>query len=399
MTRQRILVVLLLAALAGTAYWVATKTEWVDIEVPMPARGEARTNPTYAAQRFVEALGARATRDLVLAVPPPTSVIVLSAWTWDLSPAQRGALERWVEAGGRLVIDSSVTTNAEFRRWSGIGYDYRESEDDDKDDRSKKDQPCRAYGEEKAEQAGAVAREPHMLCDFDDDFFLTTRRPAEWTLRDADKGVQVARVGVGRGSVTMANGDPFRLRRLFDGDHGWLLVKAAGLQGGDDVHFLSEGDYPSLLALTWQRGAPVVVLSAVLIGFLLWRGAVRFGPLAAPEPTARRSLAEQIRGTGRFALHHGGSESLHAATVRALDEAARRRVAGYAQLQAKARTDAVARLAGVEASALATAVFNPRARRPHEFRGTIALLEATRRRLIANKARSSHGNDAIERNR
>jgi len=142
-----------------------------------------------------------------------------------------------------------------------------------------------------------------------------------------------------------------------------------------------------------------VVLSAVLIGFLLWRGAVRFGPLAAPEPTARRSLAEQIRGTGRFALHHGGGESLHAATVRALDEAARRRVAGYARLQAKARTDAVARLAGVEASALATAVFNPRARRPHEFRGTIALLEATRRRLIANKARSSHGNDAIERNR
>ena len=398
MTRQRMLVALLLAALAGAAYWVATKTEWVDIEVPMPARGEARTNPTYAAQRFVEALGAGATRDLVLTPPPPTSVIVLSAWTWDLSPARRDALERWVETGGRLVLDSSVTTNAEFRRWSGIGFNYRRSDDDEKDDGSKKGQPCRSYAEETAEHA-AIAREPHMLCDFDDDFFLTTRRPAEWTLRHAEKGVQVARVRVGRGSVTMVNGDPFRFRRLFDGDHGWLLVKAAGLHAGDAVHFLSEGDYPSLLALTWQRGAPVVVLSAVFIAFLLWRGAVRFGPLAAPEPTARRSLAEQIRGTGRFALHNGGRESLHAAAVRALDEAAQRRVAGYSQLAAKARTDAVARLAGVEASALATAVFNPRARRPQQFRGTIALLEGTRRRLIANKARSSHGNDSIERNR
>jgi hypothetical protein len=204
--------------------------------------------------------------------------------------------------------------------------------------------------------------------------------------------VQVARVPVGRGSVTSVNGDPFRARRLFDGDHGWLLVKAAVLRPGDEVHFLSEGDYPSLLALTWQRGAPVVILAAVLVAFLLWRGGIRFGPLAAPFPTARRSLAEQIRGTGRFALHHGGGEALHAASVRALDEAARRRVAGYAELRARARTDAVAKLTGVEARALAAAVLTPGARHPHELRGTIALLETARRRLIVNEARSSHGN-------
>ena len=73
MTRQRLLVVLLCAALAATTYWLATRTEWVDIEVPMPARGEARTNQSYAAQRFVEALGAHASRDLELLAPSPAS--------------------------------------------------------------------------------------------------------------------------------------------------------------------------------------------------------------------------------------------------------------------------------------------------------------------------------------
>jgi hypothetical protein len=388
MTRQRILMVVLFAALAATAYWVATRTEWVDIEVPMPARGEARTNQSYAAQRFVEGLGAHATRDLELAVPPPASVIVLSAWTWDLSPARRAALERWVESGGRLVIDSSVRTNAEFRRWSGIGFDYRESRDDDRS----KEPPCWGYDEEPPAPDAVAANQRHWLCDFDDAFFLTANRPAEWTLRDPKKGIQVARVPVGRGSVTSVNGDPFRVRRLFDGDHGWLLVKAAALRPGDEVHFLSEGDYPSLLALTWQRGEPVVILAAVLIGFLLWRGGIRFGPLAAPAPAARRSLAEQIRGTGRFALHHGSGGALHAASVRALDEAARRRVAGYDQLPAEGRTDAVARLTGLGAGALAAAMFNPRARREHEWRHTIALLETARRRLIVKQARSSHGN-------
>ena len=385
MTRRMTLALVLSAALAATVYWVATHTYWADVDMPMPARGEARTNPTYAAQRFVEALGAHATRDLVLVAPPPTSVVVLSAWTWDLSPARRDALERWVESGGRLVVDSSVATNAEFRRWSGFGYDYRDSR---RDDRRTQDDDCSRYDEEPRD-VGDIARDGRRwLCDFDDDLSLTTRHPAEWSLRDANAGVQVARVRVGRGSVTSVNGDPFRFRRLFDGDHGWLLVKAAGVRAGDDVHFLSEGDYPSLLALTWQRGGPVVVLAAILVAFLLWRGGVRFGPLAAPAPTARRSLAEQIRGTGRFALHHGGSESLHAASVRALDEAARRRVAGYATLPAKARTDAVARLAGVDAHALAAAVYNPRARRPHDVRHTIALLETARRRLIVNEATS-----------
>jgi hypothetical protein len=67
-------------------------------------------------------------------------------------------------------------------------------------------------------------------------------------------------------------------------------------------------------------------------------------------------------------------------------------VAGYAELPARARTDAVARLTGVEARALAAAVLTPGARHPHELRGTIALLETARRRLIVNEAGSSHGN-------
>ena len=383
MTRRRMLMGLLVAGLAGTGYWVATQTEWVDVDIPMPVRGEARTNRMYAAQRFVEALGAHATRDLVLAVPPPSSVIVLSAWTWDLSAQRRDALERWVESGGRLVIDKSVTISDEFKRWSGIGYQYRRANDDDRDE-SREIATCLRYDEDPRDSAATA--DTHRLCGFQDGFFLTTNDPPAWGLSAPDVGLKVARVGVGRGTVTLVDGNAFRDRLLFMGDHGWLLVRAAQLRAGDEVHFLSEGDYPSLLALTWQRGGPVVVLAAVLVAFLLWRGGVRFGPLAAPAPTARRSLAEQIRGTGRFALHHGGSESLHAASVRALDEAARRRVAGYATLPAKARTDAVARLAGVDAQALAAAVHNPRARRPHDVRTTIALLETARRRLIVNEA-------------
>ena len=382
MNRRHAALAFVVLALALLAYWISTNTYWADIEVPMPPRGEARSNPTYAAQRFVEALGAHATRNRTLVVPPPSSVIVLSSWNWDLSRTRRDALERWVESGGRLVLDNSVTWQDEFENWSGIRYLYKKSATNADED--KRREPCRRYREYRRDGESPPADQLHWLCDFDDQFFVTTARPAEWTLSAPDVDVQVVRVRVGRGELTVVNGHPFQQRAIFDGDHAWLLARAADLRKGDDVHFLSEADYPSLLALTWQHGEPVVVLALALVAVWLWRGAVGFGPRAAATIAARRSLAEQIRGTGSFALHHGGADSLHTAAVRALDEAARRRVAGYATLTANPRTEALARLTNLDPEALASAIYHPRTRRAEELGTTIALLETARRRLLTH---------------
>ena len=122
----------------------------------------------------------------------------------------------------------------------------------------------------------------------------TTRKPA--AARN-DSGVQVMRVAVGRGSVTSSTIHT-PVQPALAGDHGWLFVAATELRPADEVHFLTENDHPSLLTLMWRYGAPAIVLALVAIGFAPWRTSTRFGPLAEPQSTARRSLAEQIRGTG-----------------------------------------------------------------------------------------------------
>jgi hypothetical protein len=132
----------------------------------------------------------------------------------------------------------------------------------------------------------------------------------------------------------------------------------------------------------------MVALAA--LGLWLWRNGVRSGRLAPEDPPVRRSLAEQIRGTGRFALYHDGGEPLHAATVRALDEAARRRVTAWAVLDPRARVRALAAMAGVAPDALDFALHDSRARSPHDLRDTLALLETVRRALIRQK-RTPHG--------
>lgn len=385
--------VLIVVALAGVTYWVAENTHWVDTKVPMPPKGEALRNRFYAVQRFAEALGARTVVDQAFAVPSAQSVIVLSDFHWNLSAARRQAFEHWVESGGRLVVVGALTGGQdEFRQWSGVGRIVRKGKGVFKSDQDNDDDPCHRFLEERDGRPRSDSEStPRWLCNFESSSTLTTRRTPEWALREP-AGLQVMRLPVGRGRVTVINASaPFSYRSLFDGDHGWLFASATQLQRGDDLHFLSESDHPSLVALLWRYGAPVVITVLGVVGLWLWRGSARFGPLAAPPDTARRSLAEQIRGTGQFALRHGGGESLHAACVRALDDVAKRRIPGYAALPAVDRCAALARLTGFDKNALAEAMHHGGLRGAHGLRSTIAFLEAARRQVLMKHTRSFDG--------
>ena len=390
MKRGVVITLLVVVSVAAVVWWTANNTHWAETTIPMPLRGEALRNPFYAAQRFSESLGARTAWDRAFTAPAPDGVIVLSGWHWTLSVKRRESLERWVESGGRLVVVGDLSGGeAEFEGWSGIVREYRKVEKDEADFDERKS-ACRPFQEDSG-VSGPAATEAsrRLLCDVTLLSNLSTNKQATWTLRDSS-GIQAARVPVGEGSVTVINAEPFRYRNFLDGDHAHVFVAATELRRRDDLRFLSEDDHPSLVALAWQSGAPVIVLALGVVALYLWRRAVRFGPLAAPPERARRSLAEQIRGTGLFAWRHGGGESLHAACVRALDEAAKRRIPGYRRSSAKERAAAVAHLTGFEWLAVSAAVHDSRARGGQELRSTMALLEEARRRLLIKPRRRAH---------
>jgi hypothetical protein len=163
------------------------------------------------------------------------------------------------------------------------------------------------------------------------------------------------------------------------------------LRAGDHVLFLTEADVSSLPALVWRHGAPAVAVLLLFITLALWRGAMRFGPLVAPAERARRSLAEQILGTGRFAIRVGGGAALVAAGRRALHEAATRRIAGYDRLTTAAQAEAVAGLVGVGARELSAALDAEQGQRSMELRAKLAVLESARRQLASRRHWSKHG--------
>jgi hypothetical protein len=383
--KSRIVPIVLLLALIAFFAWIGSNLERVERTVPVGLKGEAATNPFYAAIKLSEALDASAQWDHVLAQRPTDSVILLSSWNWTLSHDRRQRLERWVDAGGRLVVDDTLIGDLDlFEKWSGIGESY---DDEDSDEARTRPDPaqrellgrflepdCQPVYEDGGKRGFEV-------CGLAAGRSLTTSRPIEWALRAGDS-IQALRVAVGRGSVTAINGSPFVRREFLREDHPQIFVAATQFQRGDRLLFLTEEDQGSILRLLWRYGAPVVLLMAGLVVLALWRSSLRFGPMTAPADTARRSLAEQIRGTGQFALRFGGGQSLHAATVRALRDAAIRRFPNFDRMPSEERVSVLAKATGIAAAELGPALNFSGPRSTHELRNSIAALEAARRRLL-----------------
>jgi hypothetical protein len=142
-----------------------------------------------------------------------------------------------------------------------------------------------------------------------------------------------------------------------------------------------------LTTLLWQHGAPALLLAAAALALALWRGGTRFGPPIAARPPERRSIGEQVRRTAAFIAGDGG-RALHAASVRALEDEARRSIANYSALLARSdRSDAIARKAGIDAALLADAMAPPARAGRRSIAASIARLEHARRAL-APKHRS-----------
>lgn len=387
MIRERLGWIVVVVAAAAIIAWVASNTYWTSVKVPLPPKGEAATNPFYIREKFAQALGARTQWSRDLRLPPTNGVVYVTMLDWDLLPERRKRFEQWVESGGRLVVDGSLIASTDaLETWSGIGQAARpESKKQLKRPQTDFGSACYPYSED-------MSGDSYHLCDLYSNKTLEAHRKLEWGLRDDDSNLQGARVRVGRGSVTIITGVPFIDRALLAGDNGRLFVAATQLRRVDVIYFFSESDQASLLELAIRFGWPVLCLVGVALALGIWRASIRFGPMAPPTQTARRSLAEQIRGTGQFTMRIGSAGALHAATARALNEAASRYLNAFDALSVADRVQALATATGFEASSLAAALHYSGSGRSEHLRADLELLEAARRRILLRNMRHPHGN-------
>ncbi len=98
---------------------------------------------------------------------------MLSTWGWDIDQAARRAeLERWVEGGGRLVVDAALISGTDaFEEWSGIARE-RDEPDPDEDPFQAPEivesvSSARSRRADDARADDEAARAPIVACNFD----------------------------------------------------------------------------------------------------------------------------------------------------------------------------------------------------------------------------------------
>jgi hypothetical protein len=403
----RIAAVLVLALLGG---WLVSATEWADTEVPTPASGEAKTNSLYAVQGLLRALGATVVqRNSLDAMPPANARLLLGSSHWDLFPERAERLREWVEQGGHLVMPGHLVRDEMLEEWIPLAEeDWAEPEDADDEkkkemekaaapakpsrasradrDRRAKDADCHAVTEPDSVPATFRGGRSFRVCAaWTGAQFVTAdeTEPPLWAVQ-APRGTEAIRVRVGRGSVTVLPWGLLHNGHLLRADNALFAVAALQARAGSEVWFVTEEAREPFLKWLWHKGWVALLAGLLALAVALWRSAVRFGPLAPSAGTHRRSMAEQVRGTAAF-LHMHGNGALHAAQLRALDEAARRHLRQHAQRDATARAQAIAKATGIDAARLSRAMA-VRERGPDAMALDLEVLEQARRRLDAHAA-------------
>jgi hypothetical protein len=418
----RTLVGLLVLALFG---WVVYNTRWEEVEVDDPARGAAATDEVYSLRKVLEGAGATLeVRTSMEPMPPAGATMLLESSLWDIFPERDARLKAWVENGGHLVV-TGWKADSDDLRWVPLAYPHRrhhaaakthedaasdaEDENDDDDDEAPATRrkppaneqqkrlarlldPKKPWSDcadfEETEATTAPAFEPGRVyrgCTSVGPLQTLNHVAPTWQLTGA-KGTLAMRVPVGRGSVTGLTA-PLMTHNigLLQGDNA--LIAAAVLQAapGRAVWIIGDEAREPLLGWMWHEARTPFLLALAAIALALWRLMVRFGPREAQPPQARRSMGEQVRGTGQF-IAGSDPRALHAATRQAFEAVARRRVEGWAELDDTARIEALAATLqppnALDRAALQAAMNIGGGATPPQILAAIAVLEQARRALL-----------------
>ena len=384
---------LIAAVLTALFLWVVSTSEWVDEDVRRPLTGKAALDDLYALERVLQRVGVKTVkRDDLSQLPPPGATLLLRGWIWDLLPERDRALRAWVEQGGHLVIEASMlVSRPRGANWIPINLVPLQSQDS-KATSSRFEKECARVAEPEGVPAaypGEGAAPGFRLC-ISAGAPLSTRETPLWALASED-GNDLLRVALEGGTVTVVRGwsfgwpdtqfSLFGNSRILSGDNALIAVAALQARPGAEVWLVSGRGGQPLLAWLWSRARVAVVLGLFALALWLWRASARFGPIEASPPVARRSMSEQISGTATF-LWRRSPEALHAAQVRALDEAAALRVREYARLDRVDRAAAIAAATGIGAPALARALNPAAVEGAHALPRVLTTLETARRRLL-----------------
>lgn len=276
---------------------------------------EARLNDLLAARRFLKRMGIpaenMATPSPASKLPPATDTIVLATKRLTVDHRTQEVLQQWARSGGHLVLTarSETVTDGLFDLFE----EFNEIESESDRFLQSLDITTRQVelsGQQRSDShsfgVGFPGVDDFIWVEFEPGLRLQNNNADFIALGgDADGDfVLTGRHGQGRISI-ISDRRVLHNRRIGEHDHARFLLELINLDDSSNrVWLIADDDMPGLYAWLWRHAHEAVITAAMLLLFILYTAARRFGPIIDIEPASRRSLLEHIQASGWFLWRH-----------------------------------------------------------------------------------------------
>ena len=339
--RTSLILAIVIAALAGTGYFLSRHLERYSREINTGPTLDAMVNAWLAAQQFLARhhIESHRAMDLhsILNRLKPDDTLILASDNAIYDTDTQSALKKWMRGGGHLIMnatyewsDKEQSSGDPFLDGFGVHMTSTQTDDSENgtDQTENKTNPDKTPPNDKKQVAKKVQAPPICPIYYADDVFLVHYKDAAEplqinfgyydTLDDTSgnasgnahswpNGILQYKVGKGMLSV-LVDTEIWNNRRIGHYDHAFLLWYLVG--DSARVWLVSSTETDKLPSLIWRNAPYLVIGLAALLLAWGWRRATRFGPLL-PEPSPnRRQLLEHIEANGQFCWQHGQLEPL-----------------------------------------------------------------------------------------
>jgi hypothetical protein len=275
----------------------------------------ARHDAYLAAERFLQRIGIDAQgvagRNRLRELPPPGDMLIVNG-LGPLNAARRDALDGWLQAGGRLLVEATevIDPGAEPRTndfLAASGALLRVAKD-------------ATPGAEVIAEVSLADQGPPLQVGFLAGFYLEDRDGEASVVAAANGLPRLIQYRVGDGLLTVISDDVF-LTNADIGRNDHALLLAALSAGAGKVWLIYDQTAPGLTRLIWRSAPQAVVAALVLSLAWLWHLGGRLGPLL-PEPAReRRDLLSHLEAAAEFMWRHGRGDRLMASARQRLEQA------------------------------------------------------------------------------
>lgn len=331
-------------AIGGYLYWFYTHFDKVINEVDRGAIKEARANPFYAAEKFLETVGKKAESQRNYSILDenlqPYDTLIIESSRVGLSEDKRQRIKDWISSGGHLVALATEMYD----------YDLGTSRDIFLDELG-----LRLY--ENYDYGWNYETDSHLtrVTFTDTDVATTISFGNQYYLQD-DSGEATfiggneysdlfAQYKLDDGMITIVTDmDIWKNYSIDEHDHAMFLYQLVG--GAENVWFLYNTVQPSLLSVISDLIPMVIISFVILILVILFSASWRKGTPKSDELRIQREIMQHIEAAGEFSYRNDEGQTLLSEIMKSLESKLKKSIYQYSRISDEEKIAKLSQLSG-----------------------------------------------------